>query len=131
MTDTELDALELYLRQHGTVGPQAADAITELRQERDNWCALAAAANADLLAARHDIERHVAIATEQATEIEELRNDALRYRWLREHMTWTTHEEFPGTDLSYLTRRWYHETTTFRASTIDEVVDAALRREET
>jgi hypothetical protein len=84
---------------------------------------------AEVSALRHDIARHVAIAAEQAGEIEQLRQDALRYRWLREHMTWTTHEEFPGTDLSYLTRRWYHETTTFRASTIDEVVDAALKEQ--
>jgi hypothetical protein len=35
MTNDELAALELYLRQHGTIGPQAADAITALRQERD------------------------------------------------------------------------------------------------
>jgi hypothetical protein len=35
MNDAELDALELYLLQHGTVGPQAAYAITTLRQERD------------------------------------------------------------------------------------------------
>lgn len=112
-------ALRQELRGRTQNFDDACSTIAQLEQERD-------AARAEAEALRHDVERHVAIAADQATDIEALRQDALRYRWLRDHMTWTTHEEFPGTDLSYLTRRWYHETTIFRASTIDEVVDAAL-----
>ena len=91
----------------------AADAITALRQERDNWQALAAAADADkrkaqdnadkfrLLygeamdalkersdevdALRHDIARHVAICAEQAKEIEKLREGLLR---CKERLEW-------------------------------------------
>ncbi len=55
MTDAEFDALTARLRLRSTqtsvddrsVCYYAADAITALRQERDNWCALAAASNED------------------------------------------------------------------------------------
>jgi formate dehydrogenase assembly factor FdhD len=54
--------------------------VEQLKHERDSWAALAAAHHADLrkscsenLKLRNDIARHVAIAAEQAGEIEELR----------------------------------------------------------
>jgi hypothetical protein len=108
-SDAELDALAARLREGGCVEycdkleRAAADAITALRQElsersmqwqstmiylgdeRDNWQALAAAADADMRKAqaerdalRHDVERHVAICAQQATEMEALRALLLR-----------------------------------------------------
>jgi hypothetical protein len=95
--------------------PPPCKECSALRQERDNWCALAAAANADLLAARHDIERHVQIAAEQAEEIEKLRALLLTIR----------------SECDAAHRAYDHDELrpTFRF--LRDRIDAALRREET
>jgi hypothetical protein len=75
----------------------AADAIVALRAENaakanliDDAGDLYRATHKELVAARariaalrHDIERHVAHAAELAGEVERMRQDAARYRWLR------------------------------------------------
>ena len=66
--------------------------IAELLDSRQPKTEREHAAVREIERLRHDIERHIAIASEYATECERLRaelaagrEDAERYRWLREH----------------------------------------------
>lgn len=70
--------------------------------------------------AAHRIER-------QAQRIAELEADAKRYRWLRENMTWCHAWDRPLL-ATVSSRIWYHATTN-EGGTLDEVTQAALRRE--
>ena len=66
-------------------------------------------------------------AEKAEAELAACREDAERYRWLREN---TTYKNFgtlstPSGLVSPLSRRWYHDSTILTAHTLDDAIDAA------
>ena len=126
---------------HGQAPAQAAEGCTRSHphENMDSACrAKAAIAEMQNMAARgaeataHDLERFVAMLaaapTTQAREIERLRQDAARYRWLRHGdndekvlKTYTSRPSEPGEPTMFLPRN----------GELDRLIDAARAAQET
>lgn len=119
-----------------TVGREFADLAVARSQQLEQALRDLAAAGAELAEAKaerdalkHDIERHLQIASDLATDLARARRDGERYRFLREHVTFQECETL--SPLKYYYRRWYHDTV-FKleadtcAGMFDAAIDAAL-----
>lgn len=85
------------------------------------WQAAQASQAAELAALKADIAEYVHIASERATEIEALRKDAERYRWLRRgDNDDLVLRKLPEIGYTYLPRN----------STLDALIDAAMQTKE-
>lgn len=63
---------------------------------------------------------------EALAEVEALRADAQRYRWLKDHSTYTTvTPRIHGDAIGPSRMRWYHDSHQLHAFTLDAAIDAA------
>jgi hypothetical protein len=112
--------------QNGSYDVEIAAAKINVRDVRDTL-ALINAQEAEI-ARLHDLHlertklttRIIAERDAARAELAAVNQDARRYRWLRENVTWTTHAEKRGL-LGRTVRRWYHDSPNW-----EETLDAAL-----
>ena len=60
-----------------------------------------------------------------AARVAEAEEDAARYRWLRDCMTWTNQPPSHGEIFAPQSRLWFYETYDLTNNTLDSLIDAA------
>jgi hypothetical protein len=87
-----------------------------------------AEAGEDELAAGPKIMRDLVKRAEAAeSELAAYKRDALRYRWLRDNTTWRNCTVPSDKALiSYVVKRWYHDSAILEAKTLDAAIDSAM-----
>ena len=111
--------------------PIPADKGCARNQGTTQFCAEAVEKDKEIERLKKALERVQPYIEGDMAEVESLRKDAERYRWLRTRMTWR--HESRGTasnrtspPIHYSVRVWYHETSDQEHDTIDAAIDAAL-----